>query len=170
MGRRRPQPPRGQYWSCTSSPRGPPTRRSLASSCTAPATSVRASRATRSTRPRSRRHTRDATRRATVGGITRPRCSAARGWRHDRRRCAREVRRAHSAAARLPRRSGSPPDALLIELARRTQDLMPDHAQMVIAPEEGALLTFLVRLTAAHTVLEVGTFTGYSSLCLARGL
>ncbi|MCA1689284.1 MAG: class I SAM-dependent methyltransferase, partial [Actinobacteria bacterium] len=41
---------------------------------------------------------------------------------------------------------------------------------MVIAPEEGALLTFLVRLTAAHTVLEVGTFTGYSSLCLARGL
>lgn len=66
--------------------------------------------------------------------------------------------------------SGSPPDALLIELARRTQDLMPDHAHMVIAPEEGALLTFLVRLTGAQTVLEVGTFTGYSSLCLARGL
>jgi caffeoyl-CoA O-methyltransferase len=41
---------------------------------------------------------------------------------------------------------------------------------MVVAPEEAALLTFLVRLLGARNVVEVGTFTGSSSLCLARGL
>src|SRR5690349_22643243 len=41
---------------------------------------------------------------------------------------------------------------------------------MQISPEQGALLTMLVRLLGATSVVEVGTFTGYSSTCIARGL
>ncbi|MFF9021880.1 O-methyltransferase [Streptomyces eurythermus] len=62
------------------------------------------------------------------------------------------------------------PDPLLAELAERTREAIPDQAHMVVAPEEAALLTFLVRLLGARTIVEVGTFTGSSSLCLARGL
>ncbi|MEV4636519.1 O-methyltransferase [Actinoplanes sp. NPDC049548] len=62
------------------------------------------------------------------------------------------------------------PDPLLAELIERTRQAIPDQAHMTVAPEEGALLTFLVRLLGATRIVEVGTFTGYSSLCLARGL
>jgi caffeoyl-CoA O-methyltransferase len=40
-------------------------------------------------------------------------------------------------------------------------------AQMQIAPEQGAFLAFLVRLTGARRTLEIGTFTGYSALAVA---
>jgi caffeoyl-CoA O-methyltransferase len=62
------------------------------------------------------------------------------------------------------------PDPLLAELAERTRAAVPEQAHMVVAPEEAALLTFLVRLLGARNVVEVGTFTGSSALCLARGL
>ncbi|MEV3859272.1 O-methyltransferase [Streptomyces sp. NPDC050095] len=62
------------------------------------------------------------------------------------------------------------PDPLLAELAELTQSAIPDQAHMVVAPEEAALLTFLVRLLGARRIVEVGTFTGSSSMCLARGL
>jgi caffeoyl-CoA O-methyltransferase len=41
---------------------------------------------------------------------------------------------------------------------------------MQIAPEQGAFMTMLTRLLAVHRAVEVGTFTGYSALCIARGL
>ena len=41
---------------------------------------------------------------------------------------------------------------------------------MQITADEGALLTMLARLTGARNAVEVGTFTGYSSICIARGL
>lgn len=41
---------------------------------------------------------------------------------------------------------------------------------MLVPPEEGQLLGFLVGLTSASTVVEVGTFTGYSTLAMARAL
>ena len=41
---------------------------------------------------------------------------------------------------------------------------------MQVAPEEGALLGLLVRLLNARRVLEVGTFTGYSSTAMALAL
>lgn len=66
--------------------------------------------------------------------------------------------------------NGPRPDPLLDELEARTRELVPDQAHMLLAPEEGAFLTFLARLIGARTALEVGTFTGYSSLCLVRGL
>jgi caffeoyl-CoA O-methyltransferase len=41
---------------------------------------------------------------------------------------------------------------------------------MQVAPEQGALLTLLARLTTAKRAVEVGTFTGYSAISIARGL
>jgi caffeoyl-CoA O-methyltransferase len=41
---------------------------------------------------------------------------------------------------------------------------------MQIAPEQGAFLTSLTAAMGASSVVEVGTFTGYSAICLARGL
>lgn len=45
-----------------------------------------------------------------------------------------------------------------------------DISMMQVAPEQGALLTVLAAAMGARTVVEVGTFTGYSTLCLARGV
>ncbi|HVH06459.1 MAG TPA: class I SAM-dependent methyltransferase [Myxococcota bacterium] len=64
---------------------------------------------------------------------------------------------------------GTPPDPVLQELARETQQVGP-LAMMQVAPEQGALLTLLTKLVGARRAIEVGTFTGYSALCIARGL
>jgi caffeoyl-CoA O-methyltransferase len=56
-------------------------------------------------------------------------------------------------------------------LARVERDLLDDpHALMQVSPDQGALLTLLVRVANASEALEVGTFTGYSAICIARGL
>jgi caffeoyl-CoA O-methyltransferase len=47
--------------------------------------------------------------------------------------------------------------------------LLP-NAGMQVAPEQGSFLKLLVQLTGAASVLEIGTFTGFSALCMARGL
>ncbi len=67
---------------------------------------------------------------------------------------------AHSAA----------PDAVLSQLAAETAAAFPDAAGMQIGPEQGTFMTLLTQLTGASRALENGTFTGYSSICLARGL
>jgi caffeoyl-CoA O-methyltransferase len=64
----------------------------------------------------------------------------------------------------------TPPDDVLRDLAARTHEATGDAAQMQIAADEGALLTMLTRLTGARFAVEVGVFTGYSSICIARGL
>jgi caffeoyl-CoA O-methyltransferase len=64
----------------------------------------------------------------------------------------------------------TPPDAVLRELATETAERYPNEVGLQVAPELGTLLTMLTRLTRAETAIEVGTFTGYSSICLARGL
>ncbi|AOE61727.1 class I SAM-dependent methyltransferase [Pseudomonas corrugata] len=43
-------------------------------------------------------------------------------------------------------------------------------ARWQIAPEQGQFLALLVKLTGARRLLEVGTFTGYSALCMASVL
>lgn len=45
-----------------------------------------------------------------------------------------------------------------------------DEAHMQIAAEQGQLMTLLVELVGARRAIEIGTFTGYSALCIARGL
>src|SRR2546427_256020 len=64
----------------------------------------------------------------------------------------------------------SPPDAVLRELANETADLFPNETGLAIAPEQGMLMTLLTQLTGAISAIEIGTFTGYSSICIARGL
>jgi predicted O-methyltransferase YrrM len=54
---------------------------------------------------------------------------------------------------------------LLARLRAETAEM--DEANMQIAPEQGQFMGLLVRLTGARHILEVGTFTGYSALCLA---
>ena len=66
-------------------------------------------------------------------------------------------------------RHGSPPDALAQELIEETRRL-GGISLMQIAPEQGAFLTLLTRAIGARRAVEVGTFTGYSALCIARGL
>jgi caffeoyl-CoA O-methyltransferase len=45
-----------------------------------------------------------------------------------------------------------------------------DVSGMQVAPEQGAFLTILTAALGVRSAVEVGTFTGYSSLCIARGL
>jgi caffeoyl-CoA O-methyltransferase len=61
------------------------------------------------------------------------------------------------------------PDDVVRELQDRTRAL-GDVAGMQIGDDQGQLLTMLARLVGARRAVEVGTFTGYSSLCIARGL
>lgn len=64
---------------------------------------------------------------------------------------------------------GTPPDDVQRSLIAETEAL-GDISGMQIAPEQGAFMTLLTRLVGARFAVEVGTFTGYSSLCIARGL
>ncbi|MFJ5552129.1 DUF2218 domain-containing protein [Streptomyces sp. NPDC093225] len=64
----------------------------------------------------------------------------------------------------------TPADEVLGGLAAATRDAVGEAAHMQVSSDEGALLTMLTRLTDAHFAVEVGVFTGYSSLCIARGL
>jgi caffeoyl-CoA O-methyltransferase len=64
---------------------------------------------------------------------------------------------------------GTQPDAVQRGLMEATEAL-GGIAIMQIAPEQGALMTLLTRLIGARRAIEVGTFTGYSALCIARGL
>ena len=64
---------------------------------------------------------------------------------------------------------GTAPDKIQRELMEATQKL-GGISVMQIAPEQGAFMTMLARLIGAKRAIEVGTFTGYSALCIARGL
>lgn len=61
------------------------------------------------------------------------------------------------------------PDGVVRELQAQTAAL-GDPAGMQIGDDQGQLLTMLARLINARRAVEVGTFTGYSSMCIARGL
>jgi caffeoyl-CoA O-methyltransferase len=62
-----------------------------------------------------------------------------------------------------------PVDDVLADLQAETAAL-GRVAGMQVGPDQGQLLTLLARLVDARRAVEVGTFTGYSSLCIARGL
>lgn len=60
-------------------------------------------------------------------------------------------------------------DPVLEDLARENEQLGP-ISLMQVAPEQGTLLHLLARAIGARRALEVGTFTGYSAICIARAL
>jgi len=64
---------------------------------------------------------------------------------------------------------GARQDDVLARLAAETAEL-GDISVMQIAPDQGAFLTLLVRAIGARRAIELGTFTGYSAICIARGL
>jgi caffeoyl-CoA O-methyltransferase len=64
----------------------------------------------------------------------------------------------------------TPPDALLRDLIAETAERFPDRTVYQIGPEQGTFMTMLAGLMNARRAIEVGTFTGYSSICLARGM
>jgi O-methyltransferase len=60
-------------------------------------------------------------------------------------------------------------DGILSDLRAATAAL-PAGRAMQVMPEEAQLLALLISMTNASQVLEIGTFTGYSTLCMARAL
>ena len=64
---------------------------------------------------------------------------------------------------------GGGPDEVQRALIAATEALGP-VARMQIAPEQGVFMEWLARVMGARHAIEVGTFTGYSALCLARGM
>lgn len=65
---------------------------------------------------------------------------------------------------------GATPDPVAQELIDETRSTLPDHAGMQVGPAQAAFLTFLTRILGVRQAVEVGTFTGYSALSIARGL
>jgi len=68
--------------------------------------------------------------------------------------------------SRMRSRAGDP---LLAELRRETEAL-GEISVMLATEEQGDFFTLLVGALRAESALEIGTFTGFSSLCIARGL
>ncbi len=61
-------------------------------------------------------------------------------------------------------------DPILNELAAETASKLGRISMMQISPEQGTLMTILARAIGARSAVEVGTFTGYSAICVARAL
>ncbi len=64
---------------------------------------------------------------------------------------------------------GTPPDDIQRALIEETRAL-GGIAMMQVAPEQGTFMTILTKVLGVNFAVEVGTFTGYSALCVARGL
>jgi len=64
---------------------------------------------------------------------------------------------------------GARQDEVLARIEREAE-AMGELAEMQVAPDEGAFITLLCRLIGAREAIELGTFTGYSAICIARGL
>ena len=63
----------------------------------------------------------------------------------------------------------SPEDEVLAELYRQTNNKTV-HPQMIAGHIQGRFLEMISRMIQPEYILEIGTFTGYSAICLARGL
>jgi predicted O-methyltransferase YrrM len=60
-------------------------------------------------------------------------------------------------------------DDLLVELTRETA-LTQIHPRMICGNYQGQLLSLLVKLSRSENILEIGTFSGYSTICMASAL
>ena len=64
----------------------------------------------------------------------------------------------------------TPVDDVQQWLIDETHSRVSDWSMMQISPEQGAFMTLFTRIVGVRRAVEVGTFTGYSALCIARGL
>jgi caffeoyl-CoA O-methyltransferase len=62
------------------------------------------------------------------------------------------------------------PDEVTAELIAETRAALPNNATMQVGPEQAAFLRMLTAVAGVRRAVEVGTFTGLSSLSIARGL
>ncbi|MFI5731227.1 O-methyltransferase [Kribbella sp. NPDC051587] len=65
--------------------------------------------------------------------------------------------------------NGTPLDEIASALVAETQEL-GDVSEMLTTPDQAGLLTTLTQLISARRAVEIGTFTGFSALAIARGL
>lgn len=63
----------------------------------------------------------------------------------------------------------TPEDDVLSELRRYTF-LKVTHPRMISGPVQGRFLEMISKMLQPKRILEIGTYTGYSAICLARGL
>ena len=71
------------------------------------------------------------------------------------------------------RASSDPVDDVMADLIRETADMAARgevSATLQIAPEQGVFMRLLTAALGARRAIEIGTFTGFSALCIARGL
>ncbi|MEI6584796.1 MAG: O-methyltransferase [Sediminibacterium sp.] len=62
------------------------------------------------------------------------------------------------------------PDNALLQSIQASTLLNHPHAHMISGPVQGQLLSFISGMIQPQYILEIGSFTGYSALCLANGL
>src|SRR5579872_3195252 len=58
-------------------------------------------------------------------------------------------------------------DGVLHALRAETEKKFPDYAMMQIGRDQGTFMTLLVAAVGTREALEIGTFTGYSYICIA---
>jgi predicted O-methyltransferase YrrM len=75
----------------------------------------------------------------------------------------------HSLAEEYSKKYSSQTDPLLIELEQLTT-IQHSHSHMISGAVQGKFLEFISKMIQPSRILEIGTFTGYSALCLAKGL
>lgn len=68
----------------------------------------------------------------------------------------------------LREHSTLPSDAL--KWIERQTNIRTKYPQMLSGPVQGELLKLIVQISGARRALEIGSFTGYSSVCIALGL
>ena len=62
------------------------------------------------------------------------------------------------------------PDNALLQSIQASTLLNHPHAHMISGPVQGQVLSFISGMIQPQYILEIGSFTGYSALCLANGL
>jgi len=65
---------------------------------------------------------------------------------------------------------GSTPDPVVADLIKETWAVLPKSAGMQISPDQAQFLEIFARITGARYAVEVGTFTGLSSIAITRGM
>jgi len=75
-----------------------------------------------------------------------------------------------AAVARYAAEHTVQPDELQLRLVAETAERTGGRSRMQISPHQGGFMAMLVSLMGAREAIEVGTFTGYSALAVARAL
>lgn len=75
----------------------------------------------------------------------------------------------HPQAEHYAAAHSTPPDAVCKTIIEHTLHTHR-HAHMLCSPEQGKLLEFISCMIQPVRILEIGTFTGYTAICLAKGL